>query len=157
MTAVFLFARLCLLVGCAAQSRKRPTAHVDLVDMSTVQEIRSQLNAEEGAAFANYVVTHHIKSSSFSGQLLVRPKGKPPVTIGEAIELTLAKDTAERRAAEMGMDRPGKSFISSSATRPKRLQTRIWRSRQSPVRVGFRLAASLLISVMRVPGVNHYP
>lgn len=101
--AVFLIGTLGLLVGCASDPKSVHLADVDLSDMTTVQEIRSQLNAQEGAAFANYLVKHRRTSSSFCGRILIGPKGKPPATIGEAIEFTLAKDAEDRRAAEMAI------------------------------------------------------
>jgi hypothetical protein len=100
---VVLIAMLLVLVSCASDPKSIPLGDVDLSDMSTVQEIRSRLDAKEGVAFANYVVKHISTSSSFCGNLLLGPKGKPPSTIGEAIEFTLAKDAEDRRASQMAI------------------------------------------------------
>lgn len=99
--AVFLIATLSLLLGCAPDPRSVQLADVDLSDMSTVQGIRSQLTAFEGAAFANYLVKHRSASAHFCGHKLVGPEGNPPVTVGEAINFTLAKDAEDRRALEI--------------------------------------------------------
>lgn len=49
-------------MGCGSDPRGVKLSDVDLSDMGTVQEVRAQLSAEDGAAFASYVVKHHIAS-----------------------------------------------------------------------------------------------
>lgn len=96
-----LIAGLIVLMGCASDARSVKLSDVDLSDMRTVQQVRAQLGAEEGVAFANYVVKHHIASANFCGRLLIGSDGKPPETIGEAIDLALAREAEVRRALEM--------------------------------------------------------
>lgn len=99
--AVVLIAMLFGLAGCASDPKSVRLADVDLTDMSTVRDIRAGLGPKEGIAFANYVVKHVSTSSNFCGHVLLGPQGKPPSTIGEAIEFTLAKDAEDRRASQM--------------------------------------------------------
>lgn len=114
--AVALIAGIILFTGCASDPRGVKLSDVDLSDMRTVQEVRAQLNAEDGVAFANYVVKHHIASANFCGRTLARSDGKPPETIGEAIDLALAREAEDRRAFE----------IASKPKHPRELAQQHW-------------------------------
>jgi hypothetical protein len=83
--AIPLIASMSLLLGCAPGVKDAKLEDVDLSDMKALQAIRAQLNAEDGAA-------------SFCGRPLAGPDGKPPRTVGEAIDLALDRDAADRRA-----------------------------------------------------------
>lgn len=84
-----------LLGGCAPGARNIALADLDLRDMQTVQAIRNQLSPQDGQAFANFIVRHHVKSANFCGRPLVRPDGKAPETVGEAIDLAVRRDAME--------------------------------------------------------------
>lgn len=94
--AIILLAAL--LSGCASGARDIKLSDVDLSNMTTVQNIRSRLTPNEGVAFANFVVRHRIGSAGFCGQPLLDTKGRAPATIGDAIDLALLRDAAERQA-----------------------------------------------------------
>ena len=88
------------LLGCSPEVRGLELDDLDLTDMKTVQDIRVRLDEVEGPAFASYVTKHYMRSAAFCGRPLVASDGRPPATVGEAIDLTIARDTEERRAAE---------------------------------------------------------
>lgn len=94
---VFLFAAL--LVGCAPDAKKMALADIDLGNMQSVQAIRSQLGPHDGAAFASYVIRHHRLSVNFCGQPPINSDGKEPTTVGEAIDLAMLREAAERQAS----------------------------------------------------------
>lgn len=94
--AILLFVGL--LAGCAPQGREIALADVDLRNMQTVEVIRAQLAPEERIPFANYVVRHHARSDNFCGDPLMSASGKAPVNIGEAVDLSIVRDAAERQA-----------------------------------------------------------
>ena len=89
---------LSLLLGCASDAKSIKLDDVDLSDMGIVQGIRAQLSVEDGATFANYVVKHSVSSQNFCGRPLIGASGKPPETVGQAIDLTLVRDAEERKA-----------------------------------------------------------
>ncbi|MES2781808.1 MAG: hypothetical protein V4657_03355 [Pseudomonadota bacterium] len=94
--AVFLIVGL--LAGCAPEARDIALADVDLRNMQTVGTIRARLAPNERIAFANFIARHHIKSANFCGQPLVAATGKEPATVGEAVDLSMLRDAAERKA-----------------------------------------------------------
>lgn len=93
---IFLF--IGLLAGCAPQARDIALADVDLRDMQAVAAIRAQLQPQERAAFANFIVRHHISAANFCGHPLINASGRAPETIGEAVDLAMVRDAAEARA-----------------------------------------------------------
>lgn len=97
MTRAFLLF-VALLAGCSPEVRDIALADIDLRDMNAVAKIRSQLDSQDSVAFANYVVRHHRAAASFCGQPLVGAGGKEPVTIGEAVDLSIERANAERLA-----------------------------------------------------------
>jgi hypothetical protein len=88
------------LLGCSPEVKDIELKELDLTDMETVQDIRARLDKAEGAAFANYVAKHYVRSAAFCGRPLVTPDGQPPATVGEAIDLTKARDAQDRQALE---------------------------------------------------------
>lgn len=94
--SVLLF--VLLLAGCMPEARDIALADVDLRDMEAIAQIRSQLAPQDSIAFANYIVRHHSKAANFCGQPLVGIGGKEPATIGEAVDLSIERDKAERLA-----------------------------------------------------------
>lgn len=88
-----------LLTGCAPAARDIRLDDVNFADMAAVQEIRDRLSPEEGVAFADFVARHRIGSASFCGQPLIDNRGREPATIGDAVDLALRRDAAERQAA----------------------------------------------------------
>lgn len=114
--AIALIASIISLMGCASDPRGVKLSDVDLSDMHAVQQVRARLNDEDGVAFANYVVKHQIASAAFCGRSLVGPEGRPPETIGEAIDLALAREAEARRALE----------IASKPKHPRELAQQHW-------------------------------
>lgn len=104
MTRTFLLF-VSLLGGCAPEARNIALSEIDLSDMQTVRTIRDQLGPQDGAAFVNYVVKHHVKSASYCGQPLLNTEGEAPDTVGEAIDLTARRDALERQVV-VGMQAP---------------------------------------------------
>jgi hypothetical protein len=103
--AVTLLAILCALSSCASDTRGVKLANIDLGDAEAVQEIRARLSPQDRGAFNDYVLMHRISSESFCGKALVRPDGKAPETVGEAIDLAAVRD-AEDRLAMKAASRP---------------------------------------------------
>ena len=95
--SALLFAML--LASCMPEARDIALADVDLRDMDAVAQIRSRLEPHESVAFANYIVRHHRMAANFCGQPLVGISGQEPATIGEAVDLSILRDKAEREAA----------------------------------------------------------
>jgi hypothetical protein len=89
--AAALLATFSLLVGCAS----------DLDDGQATQKIRAQLNAEDAAAFSNFLARHHIASAAFCGRPLTSASGQPPRTVGEAIDLARVRDAEELRVRKL--------------------------------------------------------
>ena len=88
-----------VLGSCAPQARDISLSSVDLSDMQAVQAIQKQLGPRDGAAFADFVVRHHVKSASYCGDPLVRADGEAPETVGEAIDLSTRREALERQAS----------------------------------------------------------
>lgn len=88
-----------LLGGCAPQARDILLSGVDLSNMETVQAIRDKLEPRDRDAFANYVVRHHFKSARYCGKPLLDADGEAPATVGEAIDLAVHRDAAQRRTS----------------------------------------------------------
>jgi hypothetical protein len=59
------------------------------------------LNAEDAAAFSNFLAKHLIASAAFCGRPLTSASGQPPRTLGEAIDLARVRDAEERRVREL--------------------------------------------------------
>jgi hypothetical protein len=88
---------LFLLAGaCASDVRTISLAEVDLSKSSVLMKIRDQLAPEERTLLSTFVVRHTASSAGFCGRPLVGPGGVEPKTIGEAIELTRAREAMER-------------------------------------------------------------
>lgn len=87
-----------LLAGCSPEVRDIALVDVNLRDMNAVATIRSQLEPQDSIAFANYVVRHHSAAERFCGQPLIGVGGREPVTVGEAVDLSIQRDKAERLA-----------------------------------------------------------
>lgn len=94
--ALLLF--VALLAGCSSDARDMALAEVDLRDMVIVTEIRSRLSPQDGIAFANYIARHHSQAANFCGQPLIGIGGNEPATVGEAVDLSIERDKAERLA-----------------------------------------------------------
>ena len=84
------------LMSCAPDVHSLELDNLDLTDSSTVQHIRAGLNDVEKVAFAEFLVRHVALSSSYCGEPLVHRDGRPPATIGAAIELSIARSRAEK-------------------------------------------------------------
>ena len=87
-----------LLAACSGDARSLRLTELDLTDMATVQDIRNRLSPADASAFATFAVRHNTTSAGFCGHPLLDPTGKPPRTIGQAIDLTLARDSDERKS-----------------------------------------------------------
>lgn len=96
------FALLLSLSACAPDPLSRELASLDLADMGVVQNLGRNLAPDERVAFNTYIAIHRPDGPGFCGERLVDKQGKEPATVGEAINLTLARieaDKALRRAA----------------------------------------------------------
>lgn len=87
-----------LLSACSGDARSLRLTELDLTDMATVRDIRNRLGPADASAFATYAVRHNTTSAGFCGHPLLDPTGKPPRTIGDAIDLTLARESDELKA-----------------------------------------------------------
>jgi hypothetical protein len=91
--ATFLF----LLVGaCVSDVKTISLTEVDLSKPSVLMEIRDRLPPEERTLLSTFAVRHTASSAGFCGRPLVGPDGVEPRTIGEAIELTRAREATEK-------------------------------------------------------------
>jgi hypothetical protein len=89
---------LLLLSACATEVRSKRIADVDLADMEVVRALGQEMTETDRAAFNTFVVKHVATSARFCGRTLLRPDGREPTTIGEAIDLTRARETEIRKA-----------------------------------------------------------
>jgi len=85
-----------LLGGCTPAARDIVLSDIDLSNMQTVQTIRDRLSPQDEAAFADYVVRHHIASANYCGQPLLNNDGEAPHTVGEAVDLTSRRNAMDR-------------------------------------------------------------
>lgn len=85
-----------LLGGCTPAARDIALSDIDLTNMQTVRTIQDRLSSQDGAAFADYAVRHHIKSANYCGQPLLNNDGEAPDTVGEAVDLTARRDAVNR-------------------------------------------------------------
>jgi hypothetical protein len=88
---------LLLVIACAAcgqDVRQRQLGDLALGDMAVLQELGQDLSAEERALLATYSIAHWPGSSAFCGEVLIDQSGRQPSTIGEAIAMTKARETA---------------------------------------------------------------
>ena len=97
MTRFFLLF-VALLGGCAPGARDTALSDLNLRDMQQIQTIRNQLGPQDGRAFANYVMRHHVASANYCGRPLLSAHGQPPETVGEAIDLAMRRDALELKA-----------------------------------------------------------
>lgn len=95
MTRTFLLF-VGLLGGCTPAARDIALSDIDLSNMHTVRTIQDRLSTQDSAAFADYVVRHHIKSANYCGQPLLNNDGEAPDTVGEAADLTARRDAQDR-------------------------------------------------------------
>lgn len=77
------------LTGCAQQVRDRPLAGIDFADPSTLAALQNALPLDERGALGTYALLHWPKSRYYCGKPPGR-RGRVPITIGDAIDLTRA-------------------------------------------------------------------
>lgn len=94
-----------VLAACSQDVRSLELADVDFTDMETVQQIRHDLPPEDRAVFSTYIVRHVATSSSFCGEKLVDSDGREPLTLGEALALTVLREERDRRE-RLAAERP---------------------------------------------------
>ena len=94
--AVLLF--ILMLGGCSPGARDIALSELNFRDMQQIQTIRQQLGPQDGRAFANYVLRHHVTSANYCGRPLMGADGKAPETVGEAIDLAMQRDALELQA-----------------------------------------------------------
>lgn len=80
------------LTACAADVREEPLATFDLSQPAVIEAVLARLPAESRGAFATYTIHHLASSSAFCGDVLIDERGQEPVTVGEAIRLTIARE-----------------------------------------------------------------
>jgi hypothetical protein len=85
------------LLSCANDPRTIRLADVDLSNLAVVEKLRRSLSIEERAALTDYVVRHRVQSAAFCGTRLVDDGGGDPQTLGDAIDLTIARKLEEER------------------------------------------------------------
>ncbi len=83
--------------SCANDVKSIRLANVDLSDSSVVHKLGQGLRGAERAALSTYVFRHRVQSAGFCGKKLVDHEGGGPTTIGEAIDLTIARQDADAR------------------------------------------------------------
>jgi hypothetical protein len=94
-----------LLSACAQDPRDVLLAEVDLSNAAVMQELARGLSPKDKAALVVYTLVHAPSSTGFCGQKLVGRDGVEPMTIGDAITLTLRRE-AELRTARVEAARP---------------------------------------------------
>lgn len=89
-------------MACSENLREHELSQYDFADMAVVSAVSAQLEKQDRAIFRTYAVKHLTSSAKFCGEKLVSVEGREPVTIGEAIDLTLAREArdAELRASQ---------------------------------------------------------
>jgi len=107
-----------LLGGCAPGARDIALSEINLRDMQQVQTIRNRLGSQDGRAFANYVMRHHVSSVNYCGRPLLSAQGKAPETVGEAIDLAMRRDALELRAL----------LVTTAPKHPRQLAREAWDS-----------------------------
>jgi hypothetical protein len=75
-------------LGCTSDVERLPLAEVDLTDMRVVARLQSQMKPEDRRIFATYILEHRIASAGYCGRPLRGSRGEPPVTIGDALDMT---------------------------------------------------------------------
>ena len=86
-----------MLTGCARNIADVPLEAYDLADREVVAEVLSELPKQQRGAFATFTVHHLATSKAFCGDVLVDSKGREPVTVGDAIRLTIAREEERNR------------------------------------------------------------
>jgi len=102
MTAagMMALASLALLAsGCARDTQNLRLVDLDTSDMSKMQELASELQAEEKRAFLTYLIRHIVTAEHYCGKPLVGADGQGPATVRDAIRLTREREGAEQAAA----------------------------------------------------------
>lgn len=89
--------------GCAGDVRQTPLAAYDLADRAVIAALLEELPAHQRGPFATYTIHHLATSKAFCGDALVDARGQLPVTIGDAIRLTVARE-AERNRKPAAVD-----------------------------------------------------
>lgn len=105
MKARLMIGLIWVLAACSQDVRSLELADVDFSDMKVVQQIRQDLPPEDRAVFSTFVVRHVATSSSFCGETLVDSNGREPLTLGEALALTVLRDERDRRE-RLAAERP---------------------------------------------------
>ncbi|TCD05328.1 hypothetical protein EYB45_07570 [Erythrobacteraceae bacterium CFH 75059] len=78
--------------GCAPEARTRALADLNLSDPRVVEDVLSDLPADDRGAFSTFVVHHLATSKAFCGEVLLDEQGRQPTTVGEAIRLTRLRE-----------------------------------------------------------------
>lgn len=100
MRPVIISIALALAVtGCASSTLDTPLAGLDLNDSRTLARLQSGLSSQDRGALAVYALRHWPESRAFCGEAVVDTSGRLPRTIGEAIQLTKAREQADTAAA----------------------------------------------------------
>lgn len=96
-TILTLVTAACALAGCGSDITQTPLTAYDLADRAVVAHVLSELPAQQRGAFATYTIHHLASSTAFCGEVLVDERGRLPVTIGDAIRLTIAREEENNR------------------------------------------------------------
>lgn len=87
-----------VLASCGQDVRDTPLAGLDLNDRTLVASLRERLAPDDRAPFATYALLHWPGSKLFCGSPPNDSTGREPETIGEAIEVTLAREEKLEKA-----------------------------------------------------------
>lgn len=87
-----------VLASCGQDVRDTPLAGLDLNDRALVASLRERLAPDDRAPFATYALLHWPGSRLYCGSPPNDGAGREPETIGEAIEVTLAREEELEKA-----------------------------------------------------------
>lgn len=78
-----------------------PLSAYDLSDRDVVNAVLSELAPQQRGPFLTFTIHHLASSKAFCGDVLVDKSGREPITIGEAIRMTVAREAERNRQPEI--------------------------------------------------------
>ena len=119
--ACLVLAGICLLAACGTPPREVRLAGLDLGQPAVLANLKQGLAPDERAALISYAIFHWPGSKNYCGRP-VFAQAVEPTTIGEAIDRTIAFETALTRK-QMAEAQPA-SLVASRAQRNQQLVDR---------------------------------
>ena len=83
--------------GCNRDIGAASLAAYDLTDREVVNSVLRELSPQERRPFLTFTVHHLATSKAFCGEVLVDKQGQQPVTISDAIRMTIERENALAR------------------------------------------------------------